>query len=372
MTSASVRSRFNVTWQTPYAAPSLQVPWYVVAGNHDWEGNVTAEVAATSVYPLWHMPSLYYTFNAPIPFSSQTVQFVMIDTESLTGGDAGQVDSAPPSVAQPSVDEVQWAWVTSTLATSTADWIVVVGHFPVYSAGENGPTPALVTRLLPLMEAAGVALYISGHDHQLEHIGPAASITSASGATAPGVVDFVVSGAGAKYNETSDHEAELPADTLKFQYGMGCGFATVHVSREGWAPSVLTVTYWNAAGNVLYSFTKPNPRVRFMPPAPPRPPHPPNPFNTASNRMAVGVGAVGVFGGCLVIFSGLAKALSSPAPPATARALPPRPGGGGGGGSASVMERGEKAGLLLQQRGLGYGGVASGSQGSAQRLTNRL
>ncbi len=341
----------------------MQVPWYVVAGNHDWEGNVTAQVDASRLHALWNMPALYYTFTQPIPFSSQSVQFVMLDTSSLTGGDAGQPDSAPASSAQPAIDEAQWAWVTETLATASADWIVVVGHFPVYSVGENGPTPMLVERLLPLMESAGVALYLSGHDHQLSHIGPTQTPSPAS-------VDFIVTGAGAKYNDTTDHEADVPSGTLKYQWGSGCGFASVHISREGWLPSEMTVTLWNGAGTVLYSFTKANPRVRFMPPAPPRPPHPPNRFVTPGNKIAVMVGAVGVLGGCVVIFGGLAKGMSSPAGGAAmARAQPPRPGGGAGasGASAASMERGEKAGLLLSQRGLGYGGVSS-----ASRVNNRL
>jgi hypothetical protein len=285
------------------------------------------------------MPALYYTFTSTIPFSTQTVQFVMLDTSSLTGGDAGQVDSAPPSSPQPPIDEAQWAWVTATLAGSSADWIIVVGHFPVYSGGENGNTPLLVERLLPLMESAGVALYISGHDHQLEHIAPVQVPTPLS-------VDFIVTGAGAKYNESDDHADDVPAGTLKYQYGAGCGFASVYVSREGWAPSLMSVTLWGSSGNVLYTFSKPNPRLRFMPPAPPRPPHPPNQFATKSNKIAVIIGMIGLFGGCVVIFGGLASGLSGPsAPPPQARAAPPRPPSATGGaaaaagGASSNMER---------------------------------
>ena len=66
------------------------------------------------------------------------------------------MDSAPPDVAQPPINEEQWTWLGTTLNTSTADWIIVVGHFPVLSAGENGPTPVLVDRLLPLLTSSGV------------------------------------------------------------------------------------------------------------------------------------------------------------------------------------------------------------------------
>ena len=315
-----------------------------------------AEVAATNVYPMWHMPSLYYTFTQLIPTSTQTVQFVMIDTESLVGGDAGQYDSAPADIVQPPVDETQWAWVTETLATSTADWLVVVGHFPVYSVGENGPTAMLVSRLLPLMDAAGVAVYICGHDHSLQHIAPATGSE----------VDFVVTGAGAKYNWTMVHADAIPAGTLKYQYGVGCGFATFQITREGFQPSSLVATFWENNGNVLYSFTKSNPRQKFQPPAPPRPPHPPSVFRSPSNRLALGVGFCGIMAGCVVIFSGLAKMFEDG--PGAGPAVAPRPPPGGAG---VVIDRGEKAGMLLSQRGMGYGGVSSATS-SAFKVTNRL
>ena len=38
----------------------------------------------------------------------------------------------------------QLEWLTTTLAASTADWLFVVGHFPVYSGGHHGNTPELV------------------------------------------------------------------------------------------------------------------------------------------------------------------------------------------------------------------------------------
>ena len=38
---------------------------------------------------------------------------------------------------------IQLEWIEQTLAASTADWLFVVGHFPVYSGGSHGNTPEL-------------------------------------------------------------------------------------------------------------------------------------------------------------------------------------------------------------------------------------
>ena len=44
--------------------------------------------------------------------------------------------------------------VQSELESSTADWLIVIGNDPVWSAGANGPTPGLAGRLLPMLETA--------------------------------------------------------------------------------------------------------------------------------------------------------------------------------------------------------------------------
>ena len=193
----------------------------------------------------------------------------------------------------------------------------------------------LVSRLLPLMDAAGVALYMSGHDHSLQHIAPAKGSE----------VDFLVVGAGAKYNDTMIHASAIPSGTLKYQYGVGCGFASIQIMREGWGSSSLSATFWENNGNVLYSFTKSNPRKKYQPPAPPRPPHPPSVFRSPSNRLALGVGFCGIMAGCVVIFSGLAKMFED-GPGAGPAQAPRAPPGGGG----VVVDQG-KAGMLLSQRG---------------------
>lgn len=138
----------------------------------------------------------------------------------------------------------------TTLNTSTADWIIVVGHFPIFSAGENGPTPYLVERLLPMLARANVALYFSGHDHQLEHIGP-------SFWPVPTSIDFVVSGAGAKFNYSRDHIDDIPEGSLRYQYNQGCGFISVKVTHETFEQSALEVTFWTGADTMpVYTFNK--------------------------------------------------------------------------------------------------------------------
>lgn len=69
----------------------------------------------------------------------------------------------PPAAAH-------WAWLKTTLEKSNADWLIVAGHYPVYSIAEHGSTDCLVQQLKPMLVANNVALYINGHDHNLQSV----------------------------------------------------------------------------------------------------------------------------------------------------------------------------------------------------------
>jgi 3',5'-cyclic AMP phosphodiesterase CpdA len=44
-------------------------------------------------------------------------------------------------------------------------WLLVAGHYPVFSTGEHGDTSELKSYLLPLLTKYKVHAYFCGHDH---------------------------------------------------------------------------------------------------------------------------------------------------------------------------------------------------------------
>merc|ERR1712176_1316423 len=103
----------------------------------------------------------------------------MIDTVVLSG-DSYELDEMPwdpineefinvKGPADPILADEQWAWVESSLKKSTADYLLVGGHFPIYSTCMHGPTKNLIHQLLPMMKEVNATAYISGHDHCSGH-----------------------------------------------------------------------------------------------------------------------------------------------------------------------------------------------------------
>ena len=128
-----VRSVSDPLWMTNYeliySHPDLMIPWYPVCGNHEYRGNTQAPVDYSKVSARWDMPARYYTFTAEE--DSAAVRIVMLDTTPLI--DKYREDTEKYPDASKSEVEPQLEWLDSVLTDATEDWVLVVGHHPIYA-----------------------------------------------------------------------------------------------------------------------------------------------------------------------------------------------------------------------------------------------
>ena len=166
-----VASAADPLWQSSfervYAAPSLQVPWHVALGNHDYHGNCDAQIEYARTSKRWNMPARYFLRTENID-AATAVDFFFLDTTPMATPDADEVKYHGNLLTQDVPKQV--AWFESALKASTAPWKIVIGHHPVYSGGEHGDTPYIIENILPLMEKYKVQAYFNGHDHDLQHL----------------------------------------------------------------------------------------------------------------------------------------------------------------------------------------------------------
>lgn len=225
--------RFAATWDNVFDAESLQHRWYVVAGNHDHNGNVTGEIAYTKKSDRWYFPNNYYTEVMTVPGTKTTARFVFLDC-----GEFGWI--FPP----------QLEWLNKTLAEATEDWVIMVGHFPVYSIAEHGPTDFIIQKVKPLLNQHKVAAWIDGHDHTLQHL-------HVDGDSA----DYYVVGAGHDVSHDQSHLKDCPKDSSKFfwpESGGVSGLAAVTLNTTH-----LTFDFYDSEDTTktVYSYTQTNPRA---------------------------------------------------------------------------------------------------------------
>lgn len=204
--------QFKDKFEDTFVGTKLNVPWYLISGNHDYYGGdkgIQAEIDYSKKSTRWNMPAFYYD-KVLKGKDGVTVHLIGIDTWRINGGDTyvafdsktgesrlrnathvkhqfatGNMekdkhdillkmfdDEDSKNPIKFNADQSQLDWLDATLAASTANWKVVMGHFPVYSCttGEHGDTPKLIQYVLPILTKYKADVYFSGHDHILQHI----------------------------------------------------------------------------------------------------------------------------------------------------------------------------------------------------------
>ncbi|MBR5573438.1 MAG: metallophosphoesterase [Paludibacteraceae bacterium] len=168
-----VQSVEDPLWMTNYELiydhPELMISWLPILGNHEYRGNTQAVMDYSNISRRWCMPNRYYT--RVFKEDNTSIRFVMIDTTPLMSKYRKDSDKYPDACKQ-DVDQ-QLQWLDSVLSVAKEEWVIVVGHHPIYaetpkSASERTDMQANVNTIL--QRHKNVAMYLCGHIHNFQHI----------------------------------------------------------------------------------------------------------------------------------------------------------------------------------------------------------
>lgn len=171
-------------YESIYAHPELMIDWLPVLGNHEYRGNTQAVLDYAQRSRRWVMPARYY--SRVYENDGTTVRVVMIDTTPLI--EKYRTDSIGyPDACKQDID-AQLQWLDATLKAACEDWVIVLGHHPVFAqTSKSDSERADMQRvLLPVLRRYGnVAMYVCGHIHNFQHLRMAGD-----------AIDYVVNSAG--------------------------------------------------------------------------------------------------------------------------------------------------------------------------------
>ena len=231
---SGVRSVMDPHWKASfediYPQHSLQGDWYIVLGNHDYEGNPDAQIIYSTISRRWNMPARYYSKTFGIS-KSQSAQFLFMDTSPYV--DAYHKEDEIYHVK--GIDTAgQRIWMDSLLSqTPKNDWKFVIGHHSIYSLGKRKPgMNDLMNKFDATFKTQGVHAYICGHEHDLQIIHPKNKST----------VHFI-SGAGSEIRDAGKAEGQ------DFYHGKQ-GFMMFSVMEKETLVQVIDIT-----GKVITSYS---------------------------------------------------------------------------------------------------------------------
>ena len=164
--------RWNDQFENMYPASKFPGPAFAVLGNHDYEKGKTDKVAIQLDYPKqrktrWTMPNRWYSML--YPQQNPVAKFIFLDS-NLPG--TKPFDPWPWSYLMSHEDaDAQDQWFRAELAKPReAPFLIVVCHHPLFTNGVHRDNPLLIKRWEPLIRQARVDFWITGHDHDLQHI----------------------------------------------------------------------------------------------------------------------------------------------------------------------------------------------------------
>ena len=219
-----VRSVNDPLWMTNYeliySHPELMIPWYAILGNHEYRGSTQAVIDYSKVSARWNVPSRY--------------RFVMVDTAPLLDKYREDTEKYPDACKQ-DMDK-QLSWIDSLLTTSKEDWVLVVGHHPIFAeTGKDDSERLDLQKRLDsiLRKHTNVDMYLCGHIHNFQHIRKVDSN-----------IDYVVNTSGSLSRKVK------PIDGTRFCSG-DTGFSLICADKKE-----LNLHMINKEGKVIYTVTR--------------------------------------------------------------------------------------------------------------------
>jgi tartrate-resistant acid phosphatase type 5 len=135
-------NQFITKFEKPYK--DIDLKFYMTLGNHDYRGNVQAQIDYTNISKKWTM--LGRTYN----FSYGNTDFFSIDTNNP--------------------NDKQISRLQRDINKSNSKWKIAFGHHPRYTNGVYGNATGKLAELTDKTLCGKADIYLSGHEHTKQHL----------------------------------------------------------------------------------------------------------------------------------------------------------------------------------------------------------
>ncbi|KAL9652875.1 hypothetical protein ABK040_010907 [Willaertia magna] len=219
---------------------SLKIDWYNTLGNHDYRGDIAAQVEYTSKSKYWKMPDYFYSIVKPSKLNTFNLTIILTDTNALISSCGSGCNRTAYNTQKQRKDE-QINWMKNIIKKNFENyensWTIVAGHHPLYSAGIHFNNGEIIDLFESTFKEYKIPLYLSAHDHVMNWL------TNKSIKNETERTHYIVSGGGG-----GSIRFQLRNNNL-MNYDNGHGFFSVEVQKE-----FIFVIALNGEGKELWRF----------------------------------------------------------------------------------------------------------------------
>lgn len=223
--------RFGTHFEEMYSPGDFNCPFYAILGNHDYgpkydsgQGRPKAQMqldyAKQNPTSRWKMPAKWYSVELP-EGDKPLVKMTFLDGSFFEGA----------MTPQEKIEQRRFLQAEMKKETK-AQWQWLISHYPIFTqTSKRTDNAKLIEEWGPYLQSNRISLYLSGHDHNLQHLKAEGFKTN-----------FVVSGAGgaALYDVTPGKRGFSQAIL---------GFNHIHLTSEK-----MTVQFIDSDGHCLHAF----------------------------------------------------------------------------------------------------------------------
>lgn len=228
-----IPERFKPHFEEMYPQSDFDCPFYACLGNHDYgpkydsnQGRAKAQMqldyAKANPNSRWKMPAKWYSIELPHA-DKPLVKMIFLDGSFFEGA----------MTPREKIDQKRYLEAEVKKETK-APWQWMITHYPLFTETAKRTDNAKLVELWgPHLRNNPFSLYLSGHDHNLQHLKATDYHTN-----------FVVSGAGgAALYDVNPSKRGFTQAIL--------GFNHLHVT-----PEKVTVQYIDTEGRCLHAFQR--------------------------------------------------------------------------------------------------------------------
>ena len=232
---SGVESIYDPLWLTNYeqvySHPELMIPWLPICGNHEYRGNTQAVLDYSKISRRWRIDEKYYTRSYQKKGTS--IRLIWLDTTPLIQRYRKDPVTYPDAYKEDA--DRQLAWLDSTLNAAKEQWVVVIGHHPLYAQTDKPieERTDLQKTVGEVLKKHHVDMYVCGHIHNFQHIRMAGDN-----------IDYLVN------SSASLSRPVKPIEGTQF-CSPDEGFAVLSVNKKA-----LTLSLINYEGKIIYQIKR--------------------------------------------------------------------------------------------------------------------